>query len=85
MTNLPIPDMLTAELTQEAQTQGMSVEDLLTQMLRERQRKIQLHKRKYLTGEALTLQLNKFYAQEVSVVDPVLSKLQMLTLEHEKW
>lgn len=85
MTNLPVPDMLAAELTQEAQTQGVSVEDLLTQMLRERQRSQKRSKRKLPTGSDLIEQINKVCESESLTYDPALMRAQLTSLGKQEW
>jgi hypothetical protein len=83
MINLPVPDTLAEEIKAEAQAEGISVPDLLTELLQER-RKAQ-RKRLFPQGEELTKNLDEVYEKEPSTVDPVLMTMQLRSLDREEW
>ncbi|HLF02276.1 MAG TPA: hypothetical protein VI547_09895 [Anaerolineales bacterium] len=60
---------------------------LLTELLRERQKKLKRQRRRnpLLHGAALTEQLNRVYARESSEFDAALMKMQLRSLDREQW
>ncbi len=84
MTNLQIPEKLADEIREEAEAEGVTVLDLLTQLLQEHRRNAKRRRVSQPLSD-ITERLNAIYATEDSSIDPALVKLQARALDNEKW
>lgn len=76
-TAISLPDLVFAEAEELAKQLGLSRSELYTKAL-------QAYLRKYNQNLILN-KLNQVYAQESSGLDPVLAKMQFMSLPGEDW
>ncbi len=76
-TAISLPDSVFEEAEVLARELGVSRSELYTKALK-------AYLRKYNRNQMLN-QLNTVYSQESSELDPVLAKLQFMSLPHEDW
>ena len=76
-TAISVPDDVFARVDQVARRRGMSRSAVFTAAAEEY---VQRHR-----GEDVTERLNKVYAKEDSALDPVLERLQAISLPKEAW
>lgn len=76
-TAISLPDSVFAEAEALAQQLGLSRSELYTKAL-------QAYLRKYNRDRILNA-LNQVYAQEPSELDPVMARMQFMSLPHEDW
>lgn len=85
---LKIPSRLATRIQKEAKVEGVTVSELLTQLLRERKRpgaRSGVRRRTAQSRAAITRRLNKVYATQDSSLDPVVVKLQLRAIGPEAW
>lgn len=76
-TAISLPDPVFAEAEALAKQLGLSRSELYTKAL-------QAYLRKYNQNQILN-KLNQVYSQESSELDPVLAKMQLMSLPSEDW
>ncbi len=76
-TAISVPDPLFKQAEKLAKRLGMSRSQLYSQAL--------AALLKSMTSEDITTALNEVYSDQASKVDPVLSALQLATLQREDW
>lgn len=76
-TAISLPDSVFEEAEALARQLGLSRSELYTEALK-------AYLRKYNRNQILN-KLNKVYSQESSELDPVLAKMQFMSLSHENW
>jgi metal-responsive CopG/Arc/MetJ family transcriptional regulator len=76
-TAISLPDAVFEEAESIAQQLGLSRSELYTKAL-------QTYLKKYNRDQRL-LRLNEVYAQESSQLDPVVARMQFVSLPHEAW
>ncbi len=76
-TAISLPDSVFAEAEVLAQQLGLSRSELYTKAL-------QVYLKKYNRNQTL-LKLNQVYSQESSELDPVMARMQFMSLPHEAW
>ena len=76
-TAISLPDSIFEEAEALARQLGVSRSELYTKALK-------AYLRKYNRNQMLN-QLNKVYSEESSELDPVLAKLQFMSLPRENW
>ncbi len=76
-TAISLPDSLFEEAEALAQRLGLSRSELYKQAL-------QAYLKRY-NREQISLKLNQVYSKESSEVDPVMAKMQLLSLPRENW
>ena len=76
-TAISLPDAIFQEAEALADQLGVSRSELYTQAL-------QAYLQKYNCQQILS-ELNQVYAQEFSTLDPVMTKMQLMSLPHEDW
>lgn len=76
-TAISLPDPIFAEAEALAQKLGMSRSELYTEALK-------AYLRRY-NREQILSKLNEVYSQEPSELDPVMAKMQFMSLPHEDW
>ena len=76
-TAISLPDSVFEEAEALAQQLGVSRSELYTKAL-------QTYLERY-NREQISLKLNQVYAEESSELDPMVAKMQFLSLPHEDW
>ncbi|PSB04112.1 hypothetical protein C7B76_32230 [filamentous cyanobacterium CCP2] len=76
-TAISLPDAVFEQAEALAQQLGVSRSELYTKAL---QSYLKRHKR-----EQILIKLNQVYATESSELDPVMAKMQFMSLPHEDW
>lgn len=76
-TAISLPDPIFAEAEALAQQLGMSRSELYTEALK-------AYLRRY-NRERVLSKLNEVYSQESSELDPVMAKMQFMSLPRENW
>jgi metal-responsive CopG/Arc/MetJ family transcriptional regulator len=76
-TAISLPDPVFQEAEALAQKLGMSRSELYTQALK-------AYMQRY-NQDRILYKLNEVYSEESSELDPVLAKMQFLSLPHEDW
>ncbi len=76
-TAISLPDPIFEEAEALAQKLGMSRSELYTEALK-------AYLRRY-NREQILSKLNEVYSQESSELDPVMAKMQFMSLPHEDW
>jgi metal-responsive CopG/Arc/MetJ family transcriptional regulator len=76
-TAISLPDPIFQEAEALAQKLGMSRSELYTQALK-------AHLQRY-NQERILSKLNEVYSEDSSELDPVLAKMQFMSLPHEDW
>jgi metal-responsive CopG/Arc/MetJ family transcriptional regulator len=76
-TAISLPDPIFQEAEALAQKLGMSRSELYTQALK-------AYLRRY-NQERILSKLNEVYSEDSSELDPVLAKMQFMSLPHEDW
>lgn len=76
-TAISLPDPIFKEAEALAQQLGMSRSELYTKALK-------AYLKRY-NRERMLSQLNEVYSQESSELDPVMAKMQFMSLPHEDW
>ncbi|MDB9493495.1 hypothetical protein PN441_05570 [Spirulina major CS-329] len=76
-TAISLPDTVFEQAETLAQQLGLSRSELYTKAL-------QAYLKKY-NREQILLKLNQVYATESSELDPVMAKMQLMSLPHEDW
>jgi metal-responsive CopG/Arc/MetJ family transcriptional regulator len=76
-TAISLPDSVFAEAEILAQQMGISRSELYTKALR-------AYLKRYNRDQIL-LKLNQVYATESSELDPVMARMQFMSLPHEDW
>lgn len=76
-TAISLPDPIFEEAEALAQQLGMSRSELYTKALK-------AYLKRY-NRERMLSQLNEVYSQESSELDPVIAKMQFMSLPHEDW
>jgi metal-responsive CopG/Arc/MetJ family transcriptional regulator len=76
-TAISLPDPIFQEAEALAQKLGMSRSELYTQALK-------AYLRRY-NQERILSKLNEVYSEDSSELDPVLAKMQSMSLPHEDW
>lgn len=76
-TAISLPDPIFEEAEALAQKLGMSRSELYTEALK-------AYLRRY-NREQILSKLNEVYSQEPSELDPVMAKMQFMSLPHEDW
>lgn len=76
-TAISLPDSIFEEAEALAQKLGMSRSELYTEALK-------AYLRRY-NREQILSKLNEVYSQESSELDPVMAKMQFMSLPHEDW
>ncbi|MDG2989428.1 hypothetical protein L3556_00555 [Candidatus Synechococcus calcipolaris G9] len=76
-TAISLPDAVFAQAEALAQQLGLSRSELYTKAL-------QVYLKRY-NREQILLKLNQVYATESSELDPVMAKMQFMSLPHEDW
>jgi metal-responsive CopG/Arc/MetJ family transcriptional regulator len=76
-TAISLPDSVFEEAEVLAQNLGLSRSELYTKAL-------QAYLKKYNRSQIL-LKLNQIYSKESSELDPVMAKMQFVSLSHEDW
>jgi len=76
-TAISLPDSVFEEAEALAHQLGLSRSELYTKAL-------QTYLKKYNRNQIL-LKLNEIYSKESSELDPVMAKMQFMTLPHESW
>jgi metal-responsive CopG/Arc/MetJ family transcriptional regulator len=74
---ISLPDLVFEEAEALASQLGRSRNELYTKAL---QAYLQRH-----NGDRILSQLNQVYSEESSELDPVLAKMQFMSLPHEDW
>lgn len=77
-TAISLPDPIFEEAEALAQQLGMSRSELYTKALK-------AYLKRYNNRERMLSQLNEVYSQESSELDPVMAKMQFMSLPHEDW
>ncbi len=86
MSTLTVPTSLANRIRAKAKAEGVTISDLLNQLLRNHEpmpRTIKRRSLRVVRNDALTRQLNKIYAKEDSSLDPVIAKIQSKALREE--
>ena len=76
-TAISLPDLIFAEAEALAQELGITRSELYTEALKAYLRR---HNR-----EQILAKLNEVYSEESSELDPVMAKMQFMSLPHEVW
>ena len=76
-TAISLPDAIFEEADAVAKQLGMSRSELYTEALK-------VYLQRY-NREQILLKLNEVYPQESSELDPVMSKMQFMSLQREDW
>ena len=76
-TAISLPDSVFEQAEVLSQQLGMSRSELYTKAL-------QAYLKRYNRDQIL-LKLNQVYAKESSEIDPVMAKMQLMSLPHEDW
>ncbi len=76
-TAISLPDSVFEEAEAVAKRLGMSRSELYTEALK-------VYLQRY-NQEQILLKLNEVYSQESSELDPVMSKMQFMSLQREDW
>ncbi len=76
-TAISLPDVVFEQAEALAQQLGLSRSELYTKAL-------QAYLKRY-NREQMLLKLNQVYASESSELDPVMARMQLMSLPHEDW
>ncbi|MGF1571175.1 MAG: hypothetical protein ACFCVD_24385 [Nodosilinea sp.] len=76
-TAISLPDSVFEQAEALAQQLGLSRSELYTKAL-------QTYLKRYNRAQIL-LKLNQVYSRESSALDPVMAKMQFMSLPHEEW
>jgi hypothetical protein len=82
---LSLPDRVVEEAAAVAASLGISLNDFYTDALIAYCKKYQNHDRHHRDRHPPQDDLNQFYAQESSALDPVIAQMQFASIPHEEW
>lgn len=88
MTNLQLPDNLAKQIRETAEATGITIPDLLRQLISDyrRKQKQALPPRQQINATSvITERLDVIYSREASQLDLALFKMQALSLGYEQW
>ncbi|MBI5054456.1 MAG: hypothetical protein HZC38_01275 [Chloroflexi bacterium] len=86
MSTLTVPPNIANRIRAKAKAEGLTISDLLKQLLRSYDatpRTIKRRSSRVMRNDAVTQRLNKIYAKEDSSLDPVIAKIQAKALREE--
>ena len=88
MTHLPVPERIANQIRAKAKAEGITISAFLTRLLRENRqvsrRAATRRKRKKLSAAEIKRRMNLPHVRE-DTLDPILLKMQMLSLGREEW
>ncbi|MBI3244274.1 MAG: hypothetical protein HYZ49_18500 [Chloroflexi bacterium] len=88
MTNLQLPDNLAKQIRETAEAIGITIPDLLRQLIsdyRHKQNQALPARQQSNATSPITERLNAIYIKETSPLDMALFKMQTLSLGREQW